>query len=186
MRRLLPWAAGAALVVAAGVVTAVTPDAGAQNAPFLVRGAMEQTVTARNLIVRVDGATFADRITVADDDWEAAGNWLVVDLSAAARTTEVDAELMLVKLVADGREFIASERPSTSLVGSDLRVGLGTGGTVAFELPADVVSGAGELRLSLPYATPHLDDVIVVPLDLDGVPRTGSIDIVEPVIEGMP
>ncbi|WP_402839964.1 hypothetical protein [Microbacterium sp. GXS0129] len=187
MRTALVWITGAALVIAAGVVTVVTPDPDAQVDAFLVHGAVHETIGSRNLTVRVEDVRFADRITVSeDDDWTAEGNWLVVDLSAAATRTEVDATIRLIKLIVDGRDFIASERPSTSLVGADLRVGLETRGMVAFELPADLAAETAELRLSLPYSTPHLDDVIVVPLDLGRAPREGVIDIVEPTTPEVP
>lgn len=186
MRKPLPWLIGAALIVAAGVVAVITPDADSQDDPFLIHGASAQSVTSRNLSVRIEDAAFADRITAEEGDWQADGNWFVVRLSAAARQTEVDAALRLVKLVVGGREFIASERPPTSFVGADLRVGVQTSGMVAFELPADLTSGEAELRLSMPYSTPHLDDVIVVPVDLDDAPRDDTIDIVEPTIAEAP
>lgn len=182
MRAARGWLVGAALVAAAGVIVAITPDEDAQDGPFLVHGVVEQSITSRELVVSVLDASFADRITVEDDDWSADGNWLVVDLSAAARGTEVDATVRLVKLVVDGRVFVASERPSTSLLGAELRVGIETDGMVAFELPEDLTPGEAEIRLSPPYRTPNLDDVIVVHLDLGETPRVGSIDIVEPSI----
>lgn len=192
MTRALSWLAGAALVIAAGAVTAITPDADAQNGPFLIHGDVGQRLTSRNLVVTVDGAAFADRVTV-DDEWAAEGNWLVVDLSASAATTEEDAQMRLVKLVVGGREFVvggrefvASERPASSLVGEDLRVGLDTTGMVAFELPSDLTTGAAEMRFTLPYSTPHLDDVIVVPLDLGGLDHEKSIEIVEPSLPVAP
>ncbi|MBW8763770.1 MAG: hypothetical protein JF592_14500 [Microbacterium sp.] len=185
MKKVLPWLTGAALVLAAGTVAAVTPDPVAQDGPFLIRGAADQPVASRDLIVRVGEARFADRVTV-DDEWHADGNWFVVSLSAAATQTEVDAAIRLMKLVVDGREFIASERPSTSLIGVGLRVGTDTEGMVAFELPEDITTGDAEIRVSTPHSTPHLDDVIVVPLHLDDLPREHSIEIAEPSIEEMP
>lgn len=184
MRAGLGWIAGAALVAAAGVVVAITPDADSLDGPFLVHGVVEQSIPSRDVVVSIRGASFADRITDEDADWEADGNWLVIDLSATARRTEVDATLRLVKLVVDGREFIASERPPSSLIGADLRVGIATTGMVAFELPADLDPTDAEIRLSLPFSTPHLDDVIVVHLDLGETPREDSIDLVEPTIGG--
>lgn len=186
MKASLAWTIGAALVISAGVVTVITPDADAQSAPFLVHGDAEQSVSSRGLVVRIEDAAFADRVTVEDADWQVDGNWLVVRLSAAARETEVDSALELAVLVVDGRRFVASERPPTSLIGTDLRVGLGTTGMLTFELPADLTGGDAELRLSLPYSTPRLDDVIVVPLNLDAVPREGAIDIVAPEIGAAP
>jgi len=186
MKKTLPWLTGVALVLGAGIVAAVTPAPEAQDGPFLIHGAAGQPIVARDLIVQVGEARFSDRITVDDDDWRADGNWLIVNLSAAAPETEVDAALRLVELVVDGREFIASEQPSTSLVGTGLRVGTDTEGMVAFELPDDLSAGDAEIRLSTAYSTPNLDDVIVVPLELDGLPRGHSVEIAEPSIEGAP
>lgn len=186
MRSSLAWLTGAALIVAAGAVTVITPDADAQHAPFFVHGTAGQPSAARNLSVQIHDAAFADQVTADDDEWHAEGNWYVVSLSAAARQTEVDATLQLVKLVVDGREFIASERPPTSLVGTDLRVGIDTNGMVAFELPDGLTAGEAELRLSLPYSTPYLDDVIVVRVDLGEAPRESTIDMAEPTIDEAP
>ena len=186
MRAAVVWASGAALILAAGVVTVITPDPDTQVDAFLVRGTVEQTIPSRNLTVRIEDVRFADRVTVSDDDWAADGTWLVVELSAEAPRTELDAAMRLIKLIVDGRDYIASERPSTSLVGVDLRVGMDTSGMVAFELPPGLAAETAELRLSLAHRTPHLDDVIVVPLDLGGAPREDIIDIVEPATPEVP
>lgn len=178
------WLVGAALVAAAGAVVIVTPSTETRNGPFLIHGTVSETVTSRELVVTVDSASFADRVTVVDDDWQAEGNWLVVDLSAAAAQTEVDAAVHLATLVIDGHEFIASERPSTSLIGTDLRVGVDTHGMLAFQLPTDLEPAEAELRLTRPHSTPRLDDVIVVHLDLEGAARERAIDIEEPTIGG--
>ncbi|MFK4761790.1 hypothetical protein ACI3KS_12715 [Microbacterium sp. ZW T5_45] len=182
MNRWVSWLAGAALVAAAGGVVAVTPSTDTRNGPFLVHGTVSDTVASRELVVTVDSASFADRVTVSDDDWQAEGNWLVVELSAAARQTEVEASMRLATLVVDGREFIASERPSTSLIGTELRVGIDTHGMLAFQLPTDLEPSDAELRLAGPHSTPRLDDVIVVHLDLESAARERTIDILEPTI----
>lgn len=186
MRKIVVWLSGAALVIVAGAVTVITPGVGAQTDAFPIHGVVDETIRSRNLMVRIEDVRFAGRITVPDDEWAAEGNWLVVDLSASAPRTEVDAELRLIKLIIGGREYIASERPSTSLVGVDLRVGLETSGMVAFELPADLDAEPAELRLSPPHSTPHLDDVIVVPVDLSRAQRESVIEIVEPMSPGAP
>ncbi|MFT4258125.1 hypothetical protein [Microbacterium sp.] len=184
MRRAAAWIVGVGCVVAAGAVAAATPGPDAVEGPFLIRGVVGEAVTARNLVVTVEDAAFTGRLT--SKDWTVGGNWLVVDLSAAAITTEVDAGLQLITLLVGGREFIASEQPPTSLVGERLRLGVDTIGAVAFELPADVDGGHAELRLTDRYSTPYLDDVIVVPLDLDDVAHEDEIEIDRPELEGMP
>lgn len=179
-RRLVPWAVGAVLVLAAGVVTAVTPPEQALLDPFAVRGGAGETVTARTIAASVIEVSRAERVTMTDGTWEADGNWVVVELAVSAPTTEVDAAIGVASLLIDGRLYQASERPPATMVGTALRVGTDTIGMLAFELPDGVTTGSGELRLSGRYPTPELDDVIVFPVDLDQVVTTSSVEIDEP------
>ncbi|MGW8483144.1 hypothetical protein ACWGJP_08380 [Microbacterium sp. NPDC055903] len=186
MRRAAPWLAGTALVLAAGVATALTPGPESLTGAFLVHGAAGEAVSSRTLTAQVHESLFADHITVEDDGWSADGNWLVLRLSVSAPHDEEDAQLRLAKLVIGDREYLASERAGTTLVNTDLRVGIDTTGMLVFELPPALETDSAELRLSLPYATPHLDDVVVIPLDLTDADRETSVEIAEPVVEGMP
>lgn len=180
MKRALPWIVGGLLVVAAGAVTAAIPSTVDQRAAFIVAGGADEPVTSRTLTAAVLDAAFTERVTVADSEWSADGNWLIVTLVASAPQTEVDAGIHLATLEIDGRAFHASERPGTSLVGTDLHVGTDTVGTMAFELPDDIRGGEGELRLTTEYFTPRLDDVVALRLSLDGLPTTPSFEIEEP------
>ncbi|MDQ0728330.1 hypothetical protein [Microbacterium sp. W4I20] len=179
-RRAMPWIVGAGLVVAAGAVTAVTPPEQALLDPFAVSGSVGQTVTARTLTATVVEVARTERVTMPANEWEAEGNWVVVELAVSAPTTEVGAAIGVASLEIDGRLYQASERPPATLVGTNLRVGTDTVGMLAFELPDDLRSGSGELRLSGRYPTPELDDVIAFPLHLDRVETTSSIEIEQP------
>ena len=179
-RRAVPWFFGAGLLAVAAVVTAITPPDAALRDPFAVGAADDGIATSRTLAAAVVDVDRTGRITMADEGWEAEGNWLVVTLSVSAPTTEVEAAIGVASLLIDGRLFQASERPPATLVGTDLRVGTDTVGMLAFELPADLRSGTGELRLSGRYPTPELDDVIVFPVDLADVPTATAVEIDEP------
>ncbi len=179
-RRAVPWIVGAALLLVAAVVTAATPSEQALLGPFLQRGTAAAPVTARTLIATVTDLSRTERVTVTDAAWEAEGNWLVVELAVSAPTTEVDATIGVAALLIDGRLFQASERPPATLMDSALRVGTDTVGMLAFELPDDLRSGIGELRLSGRRPTPELDDVIAFPVDLDEIATVPSVDIAEP------
>ncbi|MFB7250081.1 hypothetical protein [Microbacterium sp. NPDC056234] len=183
MRRALPWLLGTALVLGAGVAVAITPSNTATTQAFLVHGDADEAATGRTLTAQVRDASFAERITVDDGEWDASGNWLVVTVVASAPRTEVGASIHLATLVIGDRTFQASERPRTSLLGADLRVGTDTVGMLAFELPPDVDAGVGELRLVTGYTTPHLDDVVVLPVSLDDLPSAAEIDVTEPAWE---
>lgn len=182
MRKARPWLIGAALVVAAGLVSGVTPSADSLFDPFLIRGGPEDTVTSRTLIATVSDAAFADRVVSADGEWTAEGNWLVVELAVSAPRTEEDAEIPLAALHVDGLVIHASERAPDSLLKTPLHVGTDTVGVLAFELPEGLRAGMGELRLTSEYVTPELDDVIALSLPLDEAPAVASIDLAEPRI----
>ncbi|MCS3842981.1 hypothetical protein [Microbacterium sp. AK031] len=183
MRRALPWLLGAALALSAGVISVNIPGDEVYRAPFLIQGMGEgQPVTSRTLTAMALDASFTDRVTVSDADWHGAGNWLVVTVAASAPTTEVDARIQLATLVIGDRVFQSSERPGNSLTEAELRVGIDTVGMLAFELPPDVKTGAGELRLTTSFATPVLDDVVVLPISLDELPRTRNIDLEAPAL----
>lgn len=184
MRRALPWLLGAVLVVAAAAVTAATPPPESLTDPFLTHGQLDERVSSRTLVATASEAMLADEITVSDSEWQAQGNWMVVTVTASARTSEVDAAIQLATFTIDGKVFQSSERPSTSLENAALRVGTDTAGVLAFELPAELASGTGELRLITAHATPELDDVTVIDIDLDRLTRVASTEISEPQLGG--
>lgn len=174
--RALPWIIGACLVVGAGALVALTPDDDALVAPIERRGAMDETVSSRALVATAVEARFAQTVET-DDGWSAEGNWLVVTVTVSAPETEIDASIRLATLAIGDRVFQASERPTASLVGTPLRVGIDTVGMLAFELPADVDSGTAELRLTPDYYTAELDDLVVIALPLDGIAREDTVEI---------
>jgi hypothetical protein len=183
MRRALPWLLGAALALTAGVITVSTPGDEVYRAPFLIHGSGgEHPVTSRTLTALTLDATFTDRVSVDDAQWHADGNWLVVTLAASAPQTELDARIRLATLVIGDRVFQSSERPGDSITDADLRVGIDTVGMLAFELPPDVQTGRGELRLTTSFATPVLDDVVVLPISLDDLPRVQNIEFAIPAL----
>ncbi|MGM7698776.1 hypothetical protein [Microbacterium sp. A84] len=182
MKRALPWLTGAALVLVAGVITAITPAQESVDDAFLVRGGTGETVTSRTLTAAIDDVFFTEHLAVPESDWQAEGNWLVVTVTASAPLTEVDAAISLATLVIDGRVFQASERPSTSLVGERLHVGIDTVGVLAFELPSDLRTGDAELRLTIDNFTPRLDDLIAIPITLDDLPVVARTDVDAPVL----
>jgi len=61
MRRALPWILGGLLVIAAGAVTAVTPDDESLVGPTVQRGSFGDAVESRTLIATATEATRAIR-----------------------------------------------------------------------------------------------------------------------------
>lgn len=162
MKPWAAWALGAGMVAAAWGVALVTPGPAEIQAPFVISVDQGEAGVGRNIAITVESAHRSDRAT--DGAWSADGNWLVLDLSAAAVVSEQAALLNHVELEIDGRTFRASERPQ-SLLGTPLSVGVPRLGSVAFELPADLDHGAGIVRFALNPDT-RVDSVIEFPVEI--------------------
>lgn len=180
-RKAVATVAAAGLIVGALAVTAAIPAEQRLTAPFVIAGDGSSALTSRTIIATVTEWNFADSITF-DDEWSAEGNWLVVTLSASAPHTEDDAQIGLATLTVDGRTYTASERVPESLWRYPLRVGIGTSGVLAFELPAGVRSGSAELRLSSNDTTPALDDVISISVNLTTLDHRERLTISSPTV----
>ena len=165
MRRAAAWAVGAGLVGAAWGVAALTPADDASEAPFPVSVAVGERGVGRNVAITVVDIRRAS--SVSAQDWSAEGNWVVVDLDAAAVTSEPGTTLRLATLETAGRTFSASERPE-SLATQPLAVGIPRSGSVAFELPDDIEAGEAVLTFGL-SSDPRLDSLIVLQVDLDEI-----------------
>jgi hypothetical protein len=176
VRPALTWATAVALLVAAWLVAAVTPDGEQRMAdPFRVSAEIGTPAEGRNVGVTIRNLTLADRVTTGG--WFAEGTWLVVELDAWAVHTELPASL----------GFAASERPGgydtdASLYGTGLRVGFPQSGSLAFELPEDAATESGTLQLALgltssaidPEPSLQGDSVIELPVDLATLPHVAE------------
>lgn len=189
MRAPVAWGVGVLLLAGTWAVAAVTPD-GEQRAtdPFIVTTEVGVPAEAGRLAVEVTDVVIADRVSAGA--WAAEGTWLVVDVTAWAVGTDVNASLGAVYLRVGEQEFRASERPAgtdpgASLYRAPLFVDLPQSGSVAFELPADVVDQPAILRFAAGPAYPDLpadtqyagDAILDVPLDLQAVPRITDAEL---------
>lgn len=169
------WAIGLALLAAAWGVVQVTPQEEAVEASFVESVAVGERSAGRELVVTVTDIRSADR--VADDrGWAAEGAWVVVDLAAEARVSEVFTLLGTASLVVDGKTFRASER-AESLLGRQLEVGVPTTGSVAFELPSELRERPAVLRLAANGGDLRLDSVVELAVDLSDLTREDSVQL---------
>ncbi|KAA9147882.1 hypothetical protein F6B41_14005 [Microbacterium lushaniae] len=175
MRRWLAWPMGAALLFAAWLVGQVTPPADADEAPFVVPAVRGEEAQGRNLTVTVTDVRLAERVSAGG--WAAEGVWLVVDLEAAAAQEEDRASLHGATLAIGERTYRATER-APSFFQQPLHVGIPRAGSLAFELPPDVVDERAVLRLSGDWET-RLDSLIELPVDLAALDPTGSAELTE-------
>lgn len=180
LKTVLVWALTLALLAAAwGLVKVTLPDAAAQ-APFETVAVIGEPAVTRNLEVTVTDVRAAHRVTDADG-WSADGTWLVIDLEASSRLTQNGALLGLSRLELGGREFTATERGDT-FAAQQLVTGVPRAGSLAFELPSDALTGTATLQLGIPTGAVidvPLDGMIVLTLDLDGIPVDDEAALLE-------
>lgn len=174
-RVVVAWLTAAALLVGAWQVVAATPTFDDEVAPFPVSAPMGDWGTGRNITVRVVDARFTD--SIGDQLTSLDGNWLVVDIEAA--TVVSDSLLWLATLTVEGVTYNATDRIGSTIFLEALVPGLPRAGSLVFELPADLAVGSAELTLGLDR-DPSLDSLIVVPIELGELSRTGSVELTRP------
>jgi hypothetical protein len=171
------WAIGAALIVAAWFVALVTPGEEQAQAPFLVTAAVGEPATGRTLTATITDIRRAAEVS-ATDGWTAEGNWLVVELEAAAVVSEDSGYIRHAMVEIEGVRYSASDRPNI-LVGRPLAIGLPRTGSLAFELAEGVDAGAATLELASSSDDVRLDSMIVLSFDLAEVPVVDAAELVE-------
>lgn len=175
MRRWLAWAIGVALVVGAWGVIQITPTQDDAEAPFPLAAEIDRTATARGFAVTVTDVRLGSRAVAGG--WSAEGTWLVVDLEAEATHEEDGTVLDRADLTIDGVTYRASERPS-SLFESGLTPGIARQGSLAFELPSDVVRRAATLELGL-NEDARLDSAVTLSVDLAELQHLDEVVLLE-------
>lgn len=165
-RRLIAsWAAAAILLIAAWFVVGATPTPEQTQAPFEVTVPIGEWGTGRNIRARVVDAKFADAL--AEPDGPRPGNWLVVDIEAAAVTTTAQ---LSASLTINGATYQSSERTVATMFRSVLVADIPTAGALYFELPPEVPSGSATVQIGVDSES-ILDTVIVVPIEVDPTDR---------------
>ncbi len=175
-KHVLVWLLTGALLACAWVVSKVTLPDDATIAPFPQTAQLGEEAVTRNLAVTVTDVRLADRVVDAEG-WSAEGTWLVVDLEAASVETQDLSTLSLAELTIGERTFTATDR-GTTFARQPLVTGVPRSGSLAFELPDDVVGDRATLRLGVPGAAVNevlLDGVIDLPIDLAGLPVDAEV-----------
>lgn len=175
-RTVLAWLSGAALVAVAGVVVAVTPSPDAEPDPFVTTIAMGERGVGRNIDVTVTRARIVHDLR--SGSWSGSGSWLLVDVRAATVTTSTDVVFGGAQFDLDGLSYTASTRMS-SLLNTRLVTGVPRSGGIAFELPAGLHHGTGELAFTLSLDT-RADSQIRVPIDLSTLAVEASAEVAQP------
>ena len=175
MKRALPWLLTAALLAAAWLVAFATPDDSASVEPFVVPAAIGEEAVGREFALTVQQVRISDGVN-APNGWSADGTWLLVDVDARSTLEQTGSLLGGAELTIGDRSFRASER-MPSMFREQVVTGVSRTGMLAFELPGDVLTGTGVLRLSLDDDT-RADSVAELRIDLDELERVSDAEIV--------
>lgn len=195
MRRLWLWISrhGVGVVVAvcalaASIALVVTaPGDRRTQAPFVVTGAIGDTVTGRDISARVHGVT-ETRTLISDNAVHSfpvhtSGVWVLVD-AAVASMRAPSGGLQYAKLRVGADTYDASRRlgSNVGLLGVDLTPGVFRRGWLAFEVPATAArQGHAEVRLARSTDV-RLDSEIAISVALDHARQVASSTIGPPVI----
>lgn len=175
-----PLAATIALlcVVLAFVVARTEPQENVGFGPFAVRVELGEVGEGRGLQGVVDGARFADVVSIGRWTGETRGVWFVVDVRMA--TTE-NPSLAYATLHVGERHWASSNRPGDgSLDGVVFEAGLPNQGAFVFEVPADLVDDPAARSARIQLADDldtRLITVIEVELDLTQLEHTAELDV---------
>lgn len=173
--KILPWLLTAVLLAGAWVIVKATLPVDAAQEPFVTTATLGEAASARNLVTTVTDVHAARSVTDATG-WSADGDWLVIDLEAAAQVTQEGASLRTATLVIGDRTFTATER-GTTFLNQALVTGVPRSGSLAFQLPDDAWTEHATLRLGL--GTPVLDGVIEMGIDLSDLPFEPEVSFEE-------
>jgi hypothetical protein len=165
------------LLAGAWVLNTIALPDGSSEASFVTRTAIGETATTRNLELTVTDVRAARTLT-DPQGWSAEGTWLVVDLDAAALQSQYAASLGFAELTIGDRTYSATDRGET-FYRQRLVTGVPRSGSLAFELPAEVLKGTATLRLSIP-ADVRYDGVIEMPIPLEDVAVEEAIVLSNP------
>lgn len=183
VKRILPWALTAALLVGAWVIALVTPETSVAARAFVVQATLGERAEGRNLAVTVHDVRASHAISTSAG-WRAEGTWIVVDLDAEAVTAQYGSLLSTTTLTVGGRTFDATERgvaegiaDTVSLAHVQLVPGIPRTGSLAFQIPDDSLTGIATLELAAGL-DPDYDSIISLTIDLDAVPVDDDIELV--------
>ena len=179
-KHVLVWLLTTALLACAWVLVKVTLPGDAPDAPFPAVAQIGEEAVTRNLVATVTDVHLTNRVTDAEG-WSAEGTWLVIDLDAASGVTQRLSTLRLAELTIGERTFSATDRGTTFLA-QRLVTAVPRSGSLAFELPDDVVGDRATLRLGVPGSGGFevlRDGVIDLPIDLATLPVEAEVLLVE-------
>ncbi|MDQ0615186.1 hypothetical protein QF046_002827 [Microbacterium sp. W4I4] len=184
--KITPWTLTVVLLAGAWALNTVALPDGSSEASFATRTTIGEPAATRNLELTVTDVRAARTIT-DPQGWSAGfektqGTWLVVDLDAASVQSQYAASLSFAELTIGDRTFGATERGET-FFRQRLVTGVPRSGSLAFELPDDVIEGealkgTATLRLGVPSDVRY-DGIIETLITLEDLPVEESIILAE-------
>lgn len=184
MKTLLTLGVTVALLVAAWLVSLVTPDEVAWRDGYPIVGAIGEEVSDRNVRVTITSVTIADEVTEGSDSYPQSPGavWVVVGVSAQALTDETEGSINHATLTVDGAVYRPSDRGRNSMEDSPLFVAAPTQGYITFEIPEPRAGGQAELRLGPRWDVDNADTYLSFPVDLSDAERVPRMEVERAVL----
>lgn len=186
-RRAFSIAGAAALLAVAAFAVATAPDDDGITATFPVHGTIGETVTSRELSVKVNSVELATRLDVVYHDASNTttdGVWVVVDTTITSRLG--DLLMSYVELqVGDVTYRVSDILSAPSIINLPYGAGIPVHGTLVFEVPKSAItaSRADHATIAFNYRIdPLLDTIPVVTVDLTSLDVEQSARIEEPYV----
>ncbi|MFE6997048.1 hypothetical protein ACFVAE_13870 [Microbacterium sp. NPDC057659] len=164
--RVLPWVITVVLLVGAWFVAQATPTGDeAQARAFMVGASVGEPAEGRNIAVTVQDARIAHAIA-SEDGFRAEGTWVVIDLDAEAVRRQYGTSLAAKLRIGDAT-YKSTERGKTSWLidRTQLVTGIPKSGSLAFQIPADLLTETAVLELTDSSFSAY-DSIISLELDL--------------------
>ncbi|GAA5149560.1 hypothetical protein GCM10025768_12970 [Microbacterium pseudoresistens] len=162
MRRVLPWAVGAALLVLAWLAVAIAPTDAQTEQPFRTTMPLGEQVSTRSLAGTLIDVRLTDRLLFGR--WTAEGTWLVLDLELEATTAPES--LRWAELERPGGEKYRATERIDSLLDEPLSAGIPQRGVLVFELPESARGEHVRVDLGAMLADTRADGLLSVEVDL--------------------
>ena len=179
MKWLATWGIAAALIVAAWLISLVTPDEVAWRDGYPVTATIGQPLVDRNVTITVTSATIADELTEASDvRLPATGAvWVAFDISAQVLRDETQGTITNATLIIDGNEYRASDRVRGGLERAQIFIAAPSTGAIVFEIPEPLAEKSAELRLGARWDVDNADTYLVVTVNLADAVRVETFDM---------
>lgn len=169
MKSLRSWAAGAACLLGAWLISLAVPSDVAWREGFAVVAEIGQPASDRKLEVTLERVLTASTLangTMMEVGKEYEGSWVVFESTAQLISTERRDEFGYATLTIDGDEYYPQDRFLGALDTERLFIAAPSSGAFAFEIPAEHLDKPAVLKITTSLDHDNADSYLEWQIDL--------------------